>query len=29
LVSRSRVSRLVKVLNAGIVPVNTRRERCW
>ena len=29
LVSRARKSKLVKVLNAGIVPVNTRRERCW
>jgi len=27
--SRSRKSKLVKVLNAGIVPVNTRRKRCW
>ena len=29
LTSRSRPCKLVKVLNAGIVPVNTRRERCW
>ena len=26
---RKRPCKLVKVLNAGIVPVNTRRERCW
>ena len=29
LLPRFRYFKLVKVLNAGIVPVNTRREICW